>query len=200
MPQVSVKNMTPEERGEYLREIGRRGGKSRAKAFTSSYQREARSRVSSAACRRNGAKGAARTIELHGHVRLFEGSRQKRLENPSPLELIMIGLLNRLGLAYEREYQLPDTLYTIDFHLTGHNTGIEVDGPLHDPGKPGADERKICEERKAEICRNLNIRLFRIHHTELSGADLGGVITKIKEIAGDGDLPVIGRRESPPTG
>ena len=198
MPQVSVKNMTPEERREYLREIGRRGGKTRAKALTREHQRAARRKVSSESCRINGAKGAARTIELHGHAKLFEGSRQKRLENPSSCELIMIGLLSQLGLAFEREYQLGDTLYTLDFYLTGSKAGIEVDGPLHDPGKPKADKRKVCEERKTEICRDLNIALIHIHHTELSNADLGGVIIKIKEIAGDGDLPARGRREAPP--
>jgi very-short-patch-repair endonuclease len=200
MPEVSFKNMTPEERREYLREIARRGGKTRAKAFTPAYQRATRAQVSSAACRRNGAKGAARTVELHGHQKLFDGSRRKRLEKPSPLELTMIGLLTRLGMEFEREYRLPDTLYTLDFFLTNFQTGIEVDGPLHDPGKPGADKRKVCEARKAEICERLNIRLIRIHHTELSGADLGGVITKINEIAGQGDLPAIGRSESLPTG
>lgn len=199
MPQINLKDMTPDERKEHLREIARRGGKSRARQFTRAYQRATRAQVSNESCRRNGAKGAARTKELYGYAKLFEACRRKRLENPSPLELVMIGLLTQLGLAFEREYVLADSFYTLDFFLTGHNAGIEVDGPLHDPGKPGADRRKVCEERKAKICEQLNTRLIRIHHTEL-GADLGGVINKINEIAVDGDQSAIGRRESLPTG
>src|SRR5262249_20122625 len=113
MAKVILKEMNPDERCEYMRELGRR----RAQAFTPEYQRAARRKVSSESCRRNGAKGARRTIELHGYKALFEGCRRKRLAKPSPCELVMIGLLKTLGLHFKREYWLGDTLYTLDFYL-----------------------------------------------------------------------------------
>src|SRR5262245_38743276 len=107
MAKVNVKSMSPEERRAYLSEIGRRGGlkggKTRAKQFDSAYQRAARRKVSSESCQRNGRKGAERTIEVHGYKALFEGARRKRLANPSPNELVMIGLLKTLKLKCERE-------------------------------------------------------------------------------------------------
>src|SRR5687767_5408292 len=112
MSKVSLKSMSPEARREYLREIGRRGGQARAKAFTRAYQRAARRKVSSESCRRNGKKGAERTIELHGYKALFEGCRRSRLANPSSNELVMMGLLKTLRLRYEREYRLGETLFT----------------------------------------------------------------------------------------
>src|SRR5262245_61761407 len=113
MAKVSTKAMTPEELRAWRSEIGRRGGlkggATRAKQFTCASQRAARRKVSSESCRRNGAKGAARTIELHGYKALFEGARRKRLANPSPNELVMIGLLKTLGLKNRREYVLGGT-------------------------------------------------------------------------------------------
>jgi very-short-patch-repair endonuclease len=201
MGKVSVKSMSPEERREYMREIGRRGGlkggKTRAKQFTSASQRAARRRVSSESCRRNGAKGAARTIELHGYKALFEGSRRKRLANPSPCELTMMGLLKTLGLKYRREYVLGGTLYTLDFYLAKHRLGIEVDGSIHDPGKPDEAKRIQHAEHKAALCRCLKIKLIRIHHSELRGDNLDGVISKIEEIAGVGR---VGKRSQQRTG
>jgi hypothetical protein len=110
MSKVSTKAMTPEELRAFRSEMGRRGGRARAKQFTPASQRAARRKVSSESCRRNGAKGAARTIELHGYTALFEGCRRKRLANPSKTELVMMGLLKTLRLRYEREYVLGETL------------------------------------------------------------------------------------------
>jgi very-short-patch-repair endonuclease len=183
MSKVSTKNMTEEERRKYLQEIGRRGGLKRAKAFTSVYQRRARANVSRESCRRNGARGARRTIELHGYTALFEGARRKRLAKPSQCDLVMIGILKTLGLKYKREYPLGETLFTLDFFLPKLRVGIEVDGSIHDEGKPDYERRKEQEARKARICSCLRIDLVRIHHSEL-GDDLAGAIAKIREIAG----------------
>jgi very-short-patch-repair endonuclease len=180
MAKVNVKSMSPEERREHMRRLG----KIRAKAFDSAYQRAARRRVSKESLQRNGRKGAERTIALHGYQALFEGCRRKRLANPSKCELVMIGLLKQIGLRYEREYVLGQTLYTLDFFVAQHGLGIEVDGSIHDPGKPDQARRIQHAERKAALCRAMEIKLIRIHHTELAGDDLGGVINKIQEIAG----------------
>ena len=186
MAKVNTKAMTPDELRAWRSEVGRRGGLARAQQFTPASQRAARRRVSSESCRLNGKKGAARTIALHGYKALFEGSRRSRLANPSPCELIMMGLLKTLGLRYEREYVLGETLYTLDFYIAEYKLGIEVDGSIHDPGKPDQAKRIQHAERKAALCRCMRINLIRIHHSELKGDDLSGVIAKIEEIAGAG--------------
>jgi len=66
-----------------MREIGKRGGKTRATQFTATSQRAARRAVSSESCQRNGAKGAQRTIELHGHRLLFGRLRPPGSESHS---------------------------------------------------------------------------------------------------------------------
>src|SRR5262245_53918630 len=114
MAKVSIKAMSPDERRDYLREIGSRGGKTRATQFTPAFQRAARKKVSRESCVENGRKGAERTIQLHGYKALFEGCRRKRLACPSPNELLMMGLLKQLRLGYEREYCLGETLFTLD--------------------------------------------------------------------------------------
>src|SRR5882672_5826136 len=95
-----------------------KGKRKRPAHFTPEFQRWARSHVSSEACRRNGAKGFKATVEKHGPAPAFNGARQYRIENPSNNEVLMIGVLSRLGIAYEREHQLGDSLYTVDFYLT----------------------------------------------------------------------------------
>jgi very-short-patch-repair endonuclease len=194
MSKASLKSMSPEARREYLREIARRGGKARAKAFTPDYQRRVRRKVSSESCAKNGKKGAERTIALHGYKALFEGCRRSRLANPSKNELVMMGLLKQMKLRYEREYVLGETLFTLDFYLAEFSLGIEVDGSIHDPGKPDQAKRIQHAERKASLCRAMKIKLIRIHHTELAGDDLSAVINKIRKIAGQ-DVPAFGSRE-----
>jgi very-short-patch-repair endonuclease len=188
MAKVNVKSMSPDERREYLREIARRGGQARAKAFDPAYQRAARRKVSSESCQRNGKKGAERTIALHGYKALFEGCRRSRLANPSKNELVMMGLLKQMRLRFEREYVLGETLFTLDFYLAEYRLGIEVDGSIHDKGKPDHAKRIQHAERKASLCRSMNITLIRVHHTELAGDDLSVVINKIQGIAGVGAL------------
>jgi very-short-patch-repair endonuclease len=184
MSKVSTKAMTPEELRAFRSETGKRGGKARAQAFTPAYQRAARRKVSREACQRNGKKGAARTIELHGYAALFEGCRRKRLANLSKTELVMMGLLKTMKLRYEREYVLGETLFTLDFYVADRRLGIEVDGSIHDAGKPDQAKRIQHAERKAVLCQCMGIRLIRIHHSELAGDDLSPVISKILGIAG----------------
>jgi hypothetical protein len=53
-----MQTLTDEQRERY-RAMGRKGGKSRAKAFTSKYQRATRAHVSRESCIANARKGAA---------------------------------------------------------------------------------------------------------------------------------------------
>jgi very-short-patch-repair endonuclease len=184
MAKVSTKAMTPDELRAWRSEMGKRGGAVRAKQFTSASQRAARRKVSREACQANGRKGAERTIALHGYKALFEGARRKRLANPSKTELVMMGLLKTIGLPYEREYVLGGTLYTLDFYVAEHRLGIEVDGSIHDKGKPDEAKRIQHTQRKAALCRAMKIKLIRVHHTELADDELADAIAKIRGITG----------------
>ena len=175
-----LKSMTPEQRAHFISANRSRGGKERAKQFTSASQRRARKHLSPEKAAANGRKGAAKTIELYGYDKLFEAARQKRLELPNKLELLMIGLLARLNVKYEREYVLQDTYYTVDFCCADYRLAIEVDGSIHDPGKPQFMKRQDYARRKEALCAQLGLRLIRVHHTEL-GDDLRPVIEKLQQ-------------------
>jgi hypothetical protein len=99
--------------------------------FTPEFQRWARSQVSSESCAKNGAKGFKATVQKHGHEPAFQGVRRWRLNKPSSNELRMIGILARLGIAYEREYRLGTSLYTLDFYLPATGQAIEVNSRIH---------------------------------------------------------------------
>jgi very-short-patch-repair endonuclease len=183
MKNKNFKFMTPAEQERYLYERRVAAGKKRAESFTSRSQRAARKHLSSEQAAANGRKGALATIERYGHEKLFEACRQKRLHNPSQCELYMIGLLKTLGIKFEREYRLGTSFYTVDFWVESSRLAIEVDGAIHDKGKPGYFKRLDWAKRKDALCASLEITLIRIHHTEL-GADLSGVIARIREAIG----------------
>ena len=107
---------------EHVRYGGRRGGLARMKRLRerleaegrtlSDYQREIRGHVSSDACRRNGARGAAATLAKHGYAALHEKVIAWRLAHPSEPERQVMAILDELGLAYElvRYARDPQTL------------------------------------------------------------------------------------------
>src|SRR5262245_58797657 len=83
------------------------------KHFTPEHQRHARSKVSSELCSRNGAKGARATIAKYGEEFLFDRWHAWKLANPSRPEQLVIGILTRLGIEFEREKRLGKSLYTV---------------------------------------------------------------------------------------
>ena len=149
------------------------------KHFTKQHQKKARAAVSSESCARNGAKGAAATMTKYGYETLFQASRRKRLLNPSKPELLMIGLLARLDLKpnrdYDREWRIGTSFYTVDFYFKAHLKVIEVKGRIHQVFEQ--DERAKREERKKALLDEMGIRVLFVEHTELQ--DVQGVITKI---------------------
>lgn len=76
-----MQKILTEARREFLRQIGRKGGATRAKAFTSKFQRAARAHVSHAACVANGRKGAA----------VLTANRAKRALAKSTAGLVVYG-------------------------------------------------------------------------------------------------------------
>ena len=83
--------------------------------FTPEFQRWARGHVSSESCAKNGARGFSATLAKHGPGVAFGGARKWRLSHPSSNELVMIGILSRLGIRYEREYRVGDTSTRLTF-------------------------------------------------------------------------------------
>lgn len=176
-----LKLMTAEEKAAFIRQARVEGGRKRAAQFTSASQRRARRKLSSDQAAENGRLGAQRTMALHGIEKLCEASRQKRLNAPNYHELTMMGVLGQLKVGYEREYLLGDTRLTVDFYCTAHALAIEVDGSIHDPGKPDFEKRQARDARKAALCNQLGIRLLRVHHSEL-GDNLMTVVDKIRDL------------------
>jgi len=109
------------------------------KHFTREYQQHACSRVSSESCSRNGAKGAKVTIERYGVDALFKRWQAWKLANPSRPERLMIDLLTRLKIEFEREKRIGVSLYSMDFYLTDTRQAIEVNSQIH--SIPAANER-----------------------------------------------------------
>ncbi len=113
------------ERRAFLSKIGRKGGLSRAKSFTSDFQREARACVSHESNVANGRKGGIAYVRKYGKRKLVEQARQYRLKHPSDLErtvesaLIAIGATASVGAAegYERD------TYIFPRSRCHHNTG-----------------------------------------------------------------------------
>lgn len=158
-----------------------KGKRHRPAHFTTEFQKWARSHVSSESCKRNGAKGFKSTLEKHGPEPAFNGARQYRLEKPSSNEVLMIGVLSRLGIAYEREYRLGDSLYTVDFYLTDTNQAIEVNSRIHT--QLDIEKRERQAARKRELLRDLQIPCLFVWDTEMAD-DVEGVIRKVKSFIG----------------
>jgi hypothetical protein len=100
--------------------------------FTPEFQRWARSHVSSKACSINGSKGFSATVKKYGPDVAFNGARQWRLDHPSSNELLMIGILSALKIAFEREWRIADTLYAVDFYLPETRQAIDVHSRIHE--------------------------------------------------------------------
>lgn len=171
--------ITPEQR----REWGRKGGLKRAQQFTSASQRAARRQMSSETAAANGRKGAQVTIERHGMASLHKGARLKRLANPSPLELVMIGILSRLKVKYRREVVICHYRHlSVDFYIARHKIAIEVHGAIHDESKPGFKARLRRDREKRELLELRGRRLLIIHHSEF--ANVANIIERIKQEIG----------------
>lgn len=171
--------ISPEQR----REWSRKGGLKRAQQFTSASQRAARKAMSSETAAANGRKGAQATIERHGMGALHQGARRKRLAKPSPLELVMIGILARLKVKYRREVVVcRHSHLSVDFYIARHKIAIEVHGAIHDEGKPGFKARLRRDREKRELLEARGRRLLVFHHSEF--ANVANIIERIKQEIG----------------
>jgi len=149
--------------------------------FTREFQRWARSHVSSESCAKNGARGFVATLAKHGPDVAFSGARKWRLSHPSSNELLMIGILSRLGIRYEREHRVGDTLYTVDFYLTDTNQAIEVDSRIHE--QFDIEKRRQRKTRKRKLLADHHIPCLSVLDTELT-RDVDVVIRKVRRFVG----------------
>ncbi|NJM40671.1 MAG: hypothetical protein HC853_07830 [Anaerolineae bacterium] len=135
--------MSPEQR----RELSQRGGLARAKQFTRETQQFARSRVSRAACQRNGALGAAVTRARYGSEFLHAKWLAWKRDHPTPGERAVMLALDEFGLSYERDARFDNSYRTVDFSLQTPygNKVIEVFGQPHVrfADMPARDEDKL---------------------------------------------------------
>jgi len=136
------------------------------KHLTSEHQRRARSKVSSISCARNGSLGAKATIAKHGYEKFFAAWRKWKLEHPSQPELVLIGILNRLNVDYEREWQLQPSFLTLDFYLKEICAGIEFHGSIH--GQLKQEQREQNDAKKRELLADAGIETLWIEHYELT--------------------------------
>lgn len=144
--------------------------------FTREHQQKARRSVSSASCARNGRLGAQATIKKHGFARFFEHWRKWKLENPSGPELVIIGILNDLGVTYEREWQLEPSFLTLDFFFPQLRKGIEFHGRIH--GQLKQQQREANDAKKRELLEQAGIECLWIDHMEMD--DLKTLAEKIE--------------------
>lgn len=149
--------------------------------FTPAFQRWARSHVSSESCAKNGAKGYIATAKKHGPDFAFKAARQWRLDHPSGNEVLMIGVLSRLKIEYEREHPLSETQYMVDFYLPATNQVIEVHSRIHE--QFDVEKRRRRDACKRKLLRDLQIPCLFVWDTELT-RDVEVVIRKVKRFVG----------------
>lgn len=147
--------LSPDER----REACRRGGLARAAQFTSESQRAAREKVRPESLRANGRKGWLATASKYGADVAAKQLAAWRREHPTKPEQIVIGWLDGLGIAYQREDPITASngTFYVDFRLAD-GRAIEVDGaiwhrndPLHGDDREGRDRAKNAALRESGI-------------------------------------------------
>jgi very-short-patch-repair endonuclease len=146
------------------------------KHFTREHQQKARRRVSRESCARNGSLGAKATIAKHGYGKFFAAWRKWKLEHPSKPELVIIGILARLNVAYEREWQLQPSFLTLDFYFPALRAGIEFHGRIH--GQLKQEQREANDAKKRDLLAAVGIECLWIDHSEM--ANLDALIEKIR--------------------
>lgn len=189
-----MKHLTDEQRERY-RAMGRKGGKARAQAFTSEYQRAARSHVSHDACVANGRKGGIAYVQKYGMRKLVEQARQYRLAHPSELESIVTAALSAIGATdFEREaYLFPKSRVhhnTGDFVFRKAHQVVYADGAAWHNGKElplsfadCADRRMRDEAYDNYLCAR-GWRILRLSETEIKAhaspcGDGGAMLAKL---------------------
>ncbi len=183
------------ERRAFLSNIGRRGGFSRAQAFTAEYQRRARASVSHDANVANGRKGGIAYVHKYGKHKLVEQARQYRFAHPSELEQIVECALLAIGATdFEREaYVFPSSrsfLNTGDFIFRNRRKIVYADGAAWHNGKElpatfvDCVDRAMRDEKFDAYLRYRGWQLLRLSELEIlahaRGADGGAMLARLR--------------------
>jgi very-short-patch-repair endonuclease len=201
---------TSEQRREYLREIGRRGGKARARqaSFAEHQSRAGRRCAETQDMAALGHKGARAYIEKYGYGRLWQLARRWRIDHPSSHEQAVMAILDELGLPYAREVELlgEGAFVSVDFVVAGGGV-IEVNGKVHyDPFFDHPNYPHTRQANDAERVRRLEkagYQVLVIDHRELGDGER--VRVRIAEFLAQGGfsltptLPRWGREQEAPT-
>lgn len=168
-----------DERREFLRQIGRKGGKARAQMpdFIDHQRRAGRRSAQVNDMAALGHRGAMAYIRKYGYASLFKLARAWRLENPSRHERQVMAMLDALGITYEREAEVlgEDAFISVDFYLAETRQAIEVNGKVHydplfdHPNYPHT--RRSNEARRLERLRQAGFEVLVIDYRQLRDAD-----------------------------
>jgi len=185
-----------QERRAFLSKIGRKGGRSRAQAFTSDFQRHARACVSHEANVANGRKGGIAYVRKYGKRKLVEQARQYRLAHPSDLErTVEVAMIEIGACGFERES------YIFPTSRCHHNTGdflfrklhkiVYADGAAWHSGKElptsfvNCVDRAMRDERLDNYLRYRGWQVLRLSEQEirahLRGTDAGAMLERLKD-------------------
>lgn len=141
-------HMTDEEKKTYLQKCRSRGGKTRAKSFTSDYQKSVRAKCSSEKCAANGSKGWHAAVEKYGlaQVESHVCAWRRDPKNFSEPMRHVVNLLTEHSINhYEIEYEFGDGK-SIDLAWSNDKRGIEVAGHQFKPSF-GETESRLAKLR-----------------------------------------------------
>jgi very-short-patch-repair endonuclease len=156
----------------------------RGEHFTREHQRRARRAVSSESCARNGSKGAKVTLARYGADSLFNHWRRWKLNHSSLNELVMIGILARLGIVADREWRLGETLLSVDFYLPQFDCAIEIHGSIHH--KFEEEKRRRRDQRKRQWLADAGINCLWINYLEF--CDVAALIRRVERFVKEAQL------------
>lgn len=162
----------------------RAAGKSRARSFTSEYQKAARAKMPQEAVERAARAGFRAVCERKGGFtrnRMFERAIAYRLEHPSRPEQIVDDVLGELLIGRWREHRLCKTVYrTADFFLPELRAVIQVHGGQHYTRRGDETEAQFAARLRADrLTRNAARRAGYIY-VEI---DARGTLGRIRQRA-----------------
>jgi hypothetical protein len=124
-----------------------------------------------------GRRGYESSVGKYGHAGWLERSAKTRRARPTDLERQVAAILNRLGVAHEREYILfgdTQSPIVVDFALLGKWQVIEVFGRPHtEPGLNNGNPRGRAERDEARLRRleEAGYLVLVIDHRQMSAAE-----------------------------
>ena len=163
------RTISPEAR-ERMRAGGRKGGRTRAQAFTSQYQSAVASCKPSEQLAAAGRAGWNAFVAKHGIAAAARRVAEHRLKHPSGLEQRVMQFLDSQGVAYlretEAEIEVDGCLFYPDFSV-GERSVIEVNGRAwHEEDWHGRDV--VAQTRtRGEILAAAGYRVLTIREAEI---------------------------------